>query len=402
MPNKGFFAESTLISKAPESKKPRCGTCGIYKKCRSPKMEVTGKGKKGILIVGEAPGTNEDEQGKQFVGDSGKLLEQVLSEFNINMRRDCWLTNSLICRPPNNRNPTANEISYCRPNLTNTIAELNPTLILLFGEVAVSSLIGSLWKENPGDIGRWVGWHIPCQEINAWICPNWHPSFVLSSEGTQQGRVISLLFEKYMVEALEHSSRPWDTVPDYEKEVEVIFETGRAAAIIRKMIQKGGVVSFDYETDRLKSDHEDATITCASVCWQGRKTISFPWNEETSSAMSELLLSDVQKVGQNIKFEQRWTKRILGHGIRNWIRDDMLGMHVMDNRRGVTGLKFQVFAWLGYGSYNDHIEPFFKSKGSNEQNRINEIDKRQLLLYCGLDSLLEFKLYEVQKERGLL
>ena len=69
----------------------------------------------------------------------------------------------------------------------------------------------------------------------------------------------------------------------------------------------------------------------------------------------------------------------------------MLAAHVLNYARGVTGLKFQAFVLLGAESYNNHIEPFLKSVGKSPFNRIQDIDLKDLLLYNGLDSLLEYK-----------
>jgi hypothetical protein len=74
----------------------------------------------------------------------------------------------------------------------------------------------------------------------------------------------------------------------------------------------------------------------------------------------------------------------------------MLAAHALDNRPGITSLKFQVFAMLGMGSYDDHIKPFLKTKGKLRLNHIDEIDERDLLLYNGLDSLYEYKLAQLQ------
>src|SRR5688572_528647 len=81
---------------------PKCGACGLLKGCKSPKMPVSGKGAKGILIIGEAPGRDEDIQGRPFVGATGEKLETTLRKLGVEMRRDCWLTNALICRPKAN------------------------------------------------------------------------------------------------------------------------------------------------------------------------------------------------------------------------------------------------------------------------------------------------------------
>jgi uracil-DNA glycosylase family 4 len=173
---KGFFTKSQLASKAPVSRIPHCGSCGLFRQCKSPKMPVSGKGRKQILLVGEAPGKNEDLEGKQFVGKTGQLLERSLRSVGIDMRRDCWLTNALICRPPNNAKPSHKEIGYCRANLINTIEKLKPEIIIPIGDAAVESLMTWLWKDKIGSIGRWVGWNIPHQKLNAWICHIWHPS----------------------------------------------------------------------------------------------------------------------------------------------------------------------------------------------------------------------------------
>lgn len=76
----------------------------------------------------------------------------------------------------------------------------------------------------------------------------------------------------------------------------------------------------------------------------------------------------------------------------------MIGAHAIDSREGTKSLKFQAFVRLGMESYNDHIESFLKSKGSMSPNRVDKIELKDLLLYNGLDSLLEFKLALVQMQ----
>jgi hypothetical protein len=106
---------------------------------------------------------------------------------------------------------------------------------------------------------------------------------------------------------------------------------------------------------------------------------------------------DIPKIAANAKFEERWTRKTFGHGINKWDFDTMLAAHLLDNKPGVCGLKFQAFVKLGQESYNDHIEPYLKADGSNEENRIKEIAIKELLIYNGLDSLLEWKLAKIQK-----
>src|SRR6185503_19587936 len=113
---KGFFAVDEFLERPAVGLVPRCGACGLLKTCESPKMAPYGKGKRGVLIVGEAPGQSEDERGRPFVGKSGQFLRGTLEGLGFDMDRYAWTTNALICRPPNNQTPDNKRISYCRPN----------------------------------------------------------------------------------------------------------------------------------------------------------------------------------------------------------------------------------------------------------------------------------------------
>ncbi len=396
----GFFASSEIQTKAPPSLVAKCGACGLLNTCLSPKMAVSGKGGRRILVVGEAPGEEEDQQGRQFVGKTGKDLFAVLRKHNVEPREDCWFTNALICRPPNNVIPNDSMIDYCRPNLIKTVRELQPEVIILLGGRAVESLIGWLWKEDLGGVNRWVGWQIPSQRLNAFVCPTYHPSFVARSKDP----VVTKLFEDHLGRACSLKGRPYVTVPNYPSQVEVLFDLDRAAHLLRKMVEKGGTISFDYETDRLKPDHPDARIVCCSVCWEGQKTIAYPWHGPVIEATKDLLASNLYKIGQNCKFEHRWTLAKLGVEVRNWKWDCMLASHVLDNRAAITSIKFQQFVQLGAESYDDNIKPYLGSgrKAGNVPNRIKEVDLHTLCLYCGMDSLLEFLVAQKQmKEFGL-
>ncbi len=310
MSNNGFFSpiELQLTSTKSERLLPACGVCGLWEHCNSPKMPVSGKGKKKILILGESPGANEDEQGIQFCGKSGHYLEMVLHKNGIRMREDCWLTNSIICRPKNNEMPPA-AIDYCRPNLNKTLRELKPELILVFGGHAVTSIIGPLWKENPGNITRWVGWQIPSQSLNAWVCPTYHPSFCLRSDSNKDP-VPKLLFEKHIKAALAKKGRPWKVVPDYAKQVQIILDDNKAAKAIREIIREGKPIAFDYETNMLKPDSDEAEIVCCSIS-NGTTTIAYPWYGRAIEASREMVKSNLQKILRRPACLKNWLERNL-------------------------------------------------------------------------------------------
>ena len=93
-----------------------------------------------IMLIGEAPGINEDKCGIPFCGQSGKLLDNILSAIQIN-RTQCYITNVMFWRPPCNRRPTKDEISICKPFVEKHISLIKPKIIILVGSTAVESLL---------------------------------------------------------------------------------------------------------------------------------------------------------------------------------------------------------------------------------------------------------------------
>lgn len=396
-----FFTETeaAIKPKGFQSRLPKCEACKLYKSCQSPKMEIDGQGRKGILIVGEAPGKREDERGRPFVGPSGKYLAETLLSLGIDMRRDCWLYNAAICRPRNNATPTPHQIDHCRPNVLREIKKLKPKVIILLGGAAVASVIGATWKESPGGISRWAGWRIPNREPNAWICPTFNPSFVLRSVENRNGEVVQVLFRKQLKQAIKKKNHPWREIPDESKEIEIIYSPNKAAKIIRQELKGGGLSAFDYETNMLRPDEPISEIVSCSICFRGERTIAYPWTEKTAEATTEYLHSDMGKLGANIKFEQRWTVAQLGIKVKNWKWDSMQAAHVLDQRPGITSVKFQAYLNLGLSPYDGHIKPYLISKGTNKPNRIRELDLDSLLQYNGMDALIEYKLGILQSQK---
>ena len=389
----GFFSQSEIDRLAETSGGPRCSSCGLSRGIQSPRMAVTGQGRKRILVVAEAPGSEEDVQGTQLVGPTGRLLRKELRRLDVDLDRDCFRTNAVICYP-NGKQLTAKHVKDCRYHLLRTIRELKPEVILLLGGKAVASLIGWLWGEAPGKMERWAGWKIPSQRLNAWICPTWHPAYLLR----ERDAVLDLWFRRHLKAAVALSGRPWhDGPPDYPSQVERLYDPVRASERVLGMVGGEGPIAFDFETDRLKPDHPDASIISCSVS-DGKTTIAFPWVGEAIPSMGKLLRSDRPKIAANMKFEERWTRRVFGHGVRNWAWDTMQAAHILDNRRGVSGLKFQAFVYFGVGEYDNEVKNYIEGEGGNGPNRMREVKMADLLLYNGLDSLLEWKLAKVQRK----
>ena len=399
---RAFYSPITTVTSSVQSAHslsiPKCGACKLCDRCNSPKMPMDGNGKKRVMIVGEAPGKEEDEQGRPFVGAAGRYLLNALDGTGIDFREDCWITNALICRPPNNTIDDPRKIDYCRPNIVKRIKESKPEVVILLGLQAVRSVLGWLWKDDVGTMARWAGWQIPSQQINAWVCPTFHPSHVMREEGETRDRVLPRLFTTHLHQALDLKGRPWAaTPPDYTKKLELLTSPSKAIERITAIAKHSDTISFDYETTTLKPDSSSARIVCCAVS-NGRETISYPWTKETAVATQQLLRSSTPKIGYNVKFEERWTIKEFGHGVKNWVWDGMLAAHVLDNRSHITGLKFQAFVRFGIGAYDANVAPYLKSAGSNTLNRINDVPMAKLLEYCAMDALLEHKVCKLQME----
>jgi uracil-DNA glycosylase family 4 len=99
-----------------------------------------------IMLIGEAPGQSEDEQGIPFCGASGKLLDEILKSISISRKENAYITNCIFWRPPANRRPTDEEIEICKPFIEKHIALINPKLLILVGSTAVSALLGQEYQ----------------------------------------------------------------------------------------------------------------------------------------------------------------------------------------------------------------------------------------------------------------
>ncbi|MGH8670820.1 MAG: uracil-DNA glycosylase [Burkholderiales bacterium] len=119
-----------------------CNACEL---CKTRTNVVVGVGDKRAdwLIIGEAPGADEDLKGEPFVGQAGKLLDNMLAAIGLKRGDNVYIANALKCRPPGNRNPHPQELAQCEPYLTRQIALIQPKLIVVLGRIAAQALLAS-------------------------------------------------------------------------------------------------------------------------------------------------------------------------------------------------------------------------------------------------------------------
>jgi DNA polymerase len=164
-----------------------CAACRRCSLAEGRQQVVLSRGNPGarLMLIGEAPGAQEDAIGLPFVGRAGQLLDQLLAGASLDSNRDLYICNVVKCRPANNRKPTGAEMAACRPWLDRQISLVNPPLILLAGASALEGVLGikggitklrGQWRQGSGEAlaGRW-------------LMPLFHPSYLLRNGSEQQG-----------------------------------------------------------------------------------------------------------------------------------------------------------------------------------------------------------------------
>lgn len=176
---KDFSSKKTSVESTFGSLQERILHC---KKCPlsiSRKNVVVGEGNLNaeLMFVGEAPGREEDIQGKPFVGKAGQLLTKIINAMHFN-RREVYITNIIKCRPPENRNPNIDEIEKCKGYLFEQLRIIKPKVIVTLGNVPSHFFIQSKLGITAlrGDF---------CDFNNIKVMPTFHPSYLVRSEGNK-------------------------------------------------------------------------------------------------------------------------------------------------------------------------------------------------------------------------
>ena len=145
-----------------------------------------------LLIIGEAPGPEENIKGKPFVGRAGQMLDKVLQAADFDPEKDVYITNSVFRMPPGDegkafRKPTTEEIEYYRPYVFEIIRFVDPLIMLLTGNVACQSVLGKTGITSLR--GKWT------EMDNRWIMPIFHPSYLLRNPTRDPGSPKALMWE---------------------------------------------------------------------------------------------------------------------------------------------------------------------------------------------------------------
>ena len=151
------------------------------------------------LFIGEGPGAREDEIGEPFVGQAGKLLDQMLAAIHLRRGEHVYIANVVKCRPPGNRNPSPAEAQHCEPYLTRQIALIKPKLIVALGKVAAQNLLqcDDSMSSLRGKVHDYSG--IP-------LIVTYHPAYLLRSLPDKAKAWMDLCFAKAIIMQSSHNS----------------------------------------------------------------------------------------------------------------------------------------------------------------------------------------------------
>ena len=160
-----------------------------------------GNPKADLMLIGEAPGAQEDAQGVPFVGRSGRALDQLLRDVDLDPEHDLYICNAIKCRPPNNRRPKKAELAACRAWLDLQLETVDPTVIVLTGATAVEAILGikgGMTKLR----GQWQSWN------GRAVMPIFHPSYLLRNPSKAVGAPLDLT-QQDLAAVQQRLCEPW-------------------------------------------------------------------------------------------------------------------------------------------------------------------------------------------------
>ena len=176
-----FFSSSADRAMAWEELQDKVKDCTRCDLSSSRKNTVFGEGSRHspLVLVGEGPGSDEDGQGKPFIGKAGRLLTQILASVDI-AREGVFITNVVKCRPPGNREPVPDEMMACSVFLETQLALLRPKILITLGNTPTKWLLRT--SEGITSLrGRWIPWR------GILLFPMFHPSYLLRNESRRKG-----------------------------------------------------------------------------------------------------------------------------------------------------------------------------------------------------------------------
>lgn len=372
---------------------PNCTLCRLHSTADYVCLLGQGPRRSEVMIVGEAPGQREDDTGKPFVGRSGKLLEDVLTEYGFD-REDVFITNAVSCRPRDNRTPSKGEIKACKTWLDYQIATVKPKFVLLLGNTPLMSITGA------AGVTKMRG-H-PFEKDGIIYLPTFHPAFVLRDE-TQRDtlerdvRLFREIVDKGMIPREDNLNH---TLVRNRKDFEAMLRALRGAVSFD--IETNGLYPWQTYTSKFVQGVEVKTPHDAKVTMIGFGTadgeFSLPTHHHaespwTAEAIDDMLVEIEQRlkrckiIAHNGKFDFLWMLVIYGVTWYDYFEFDTMLAHFMLDENSLHGLKMLAQKFCGAPDWD--VDKTTKTGGGN---------LAQLGLYHGHDLYYTRQLYFIFKK----
>lgn len=402
----------------------QCSACKLYYQCSYPKLSFTGTGKTGIMLLLPPPSLEEDLSGIPGTSESNRWMLNEIRSMGINPD-DCYVVNVIGCY---SEKFISKYITYCRARLDSLISELNPKLVIAFGTSVLNATVGVDFTRALGDIEKWRGFCIPYRRWNCWLMHTYSTqeivfdnmfnthrkeketsAFKIASEISRSGmfRLYSRLFRQDIKKAYKHLTKAFPKRPEtiipakYVSEEETINWIKRNYKYLKE--NPKGVLVCDLETSGLKCYNNNQFIyTIALLADPNDICISFKLTEKLAPYLRKLFSLKPRVVGANFKFDYTWLKKKLDIVADNLFGDVVVLAHLLDNRDGITSLKFQTYVRYGI-AYEDtvhkYLEPSAEERqkhGSNAVNNITNAPIEDLCYYNALDVVYTYFVFKDQ------
>jgi len=375
-----------------------------------PKMKASGAREPLVYIMGEGPGRVEDEEGVQFVGESGDLLRPYIPRAFHDFIR--W-NNIINCRPPNNRDPDRIERECCRPRVESDIELYQPDAIFGMGAQPLS------WAGKIGGIYLWRGRRFPIKVGNhvCWYYPMLHPAGIIHQRraggygANDDEFALSMDLKRAFAEVAAGLPEPIVHTAEFARS-DITCLTGRRSDDLDYLLEflryaaAEPVTGVDYETQNLRPYRKNSEILTAAVATED-ETVSFAYRHPEAGwtgkqlliiddAWMKFLQSRAKKAVHQLSFEMEWTCYFYGEDFARSVpwEDTMTQAYVIDERVGDVKPGALALTWLTQQHFGIDIK-----KLSPKMNMARMVDEplETLLPYNGIDAKYHRLVYLVQK-----
>lgn len=425
----GFFNNnSSLFSKAKTemSYTSGCSRCGAYLKCTHGRLDAV-VGSNDILLILPPPNKAEDVTGRCGVGEEYTWLKEQFADVGLDFNA-CSRINVVGCKTDN---PKALEI--CRQRIDTFVRTCKPKLVIAFGTETLSSTVGREWTRSLGDIEKWHSFTIPFRYWNdgTWLVHVESPKEIIYAENfykNEKWKSATTFTEKAL--AVQRSSyyrmharvlkeglrdayrKSRESIPTRPENTVIphVLDEESALIFLEKNYQylknnPDAILTFDLETNMIKAYNNNARVySIAVLADKSLGSAAFRCTPATKDAFIKLFTLKPKVNGANVKFDFVWNAVKLGMNPADFKIhfDTVLMAHLLDNRDGITSLKFNTYRFFGI-TYESEAHKYLESDGGcNTENRIFEAPEYTILYYNALDVIYTDAVMMEQEKLWLL